>query len=302
MRGTLQQALFFAGALVSSLSAAEWTPEVFDYDPPVRLEVQEAPTRRAYRMSGTLQTELIFKDIRGADVPVLITLPARGEAPFPCVVLAHGFTSNKEEVTRQMGRALVERGFGCIAIDLPKHGERPGGPPKELFGPDRPTAYQNIVQAVIEIRQTIDLAETMREFRTDDGVFLAGYSMGSWIGTLAGAADRRVKAMVLMVGGSAAVTASRLEDENPGLPDRLNLVHHYEVLQHNRAIAKFAPRPILMLNGEKDLLVPRVRTEALYRAAGAPKEIRWFDAGHLLPAKAYNEGADWLLEQLKAGR
>jgi pimeloyl-ACP methyl ester carboxylesterase len=225
-------------------------------------------------------------------------MPAGRQGPFPVVVLVHGFSSNKEEVSRQLAHALTRVGFACIAMDMPGHGERPGKP-RNMFGPDRQAAYENVVHAVKDVRQTMDLAETRRDLDTSSGIFLAGYSMGSWIGTLAGAADRRVKAMVLMVAGSAATAAKELEEEGPGIKERLDLVHHFAVLRHNLAIAKFAPRPVLMLNGKKDPMVPPERTKVLFEAAGNPKEQRWYDSGHLLPFEAHRDAAAWLAKQVK---
>ncbi len=281
------------------LRAEEWSPDVFDYDPPVKLTVRQAETRRAYNLSGTRQEEVFFKDIRGHEVPVLITRPATGDGPFPVVVLVHGFASNKEGVSRQLSRPLTDRGFATMAMDMPNHGERPGKPPKNMFGPDRKAAFENIVQAVKDVRQTIDLAETRRELDTSNGVYLAGYSMGAWMGTLAAAADRRVKAMVVMVGGSAVTGAESRSKEGPGNGDRLDLVHEYAVLRHNLALPKFSPRPVLLMNGRKDPLVPPERAKLLYESARQPKEQRWYDSGHLLPSEAYRDAAEWLARQVK---
>lgn len=277
---------------------ADWSPTVFDYDPPDRLEVHDAPTRKPYNLSGTRQVELVFKDVKGKEVPVLLTMPQGRDGPFPLVVLVHGFTSNKEEVSHQLARVLNQRGFACLALDMPGHGERPGQP-SDMFGPNHKEAYENVVEAVKDVRQAIDLAETRKELDTSQGVFLVGYSMGSWIGTLAGAADRRVSAMVLMVAGSATMVNKETKDEAPALKDRLELVHRFAVLRHNAALPRFAPRPVLMMNGKRDILVPADRAKLLFESAGKPKEQRWYDSGHLLPAEAYKDAAEWLTKQIK---
>ena len=51
-------------------------------------------------------------------------------------------------------------------------------------------------------------------------------------------------------------------------------------------IGRFAPHPLLMLSAEHDELIPRFATEALYSAAGQPKQIAWFNSGHVLPPQA----------------
>jgi len=291
-------------AMVSLLSkqavaSDDWSPEGFDYDRPIRLDIRDDPQELTNRVVGTRQQQVIFKDRAGDDVPVLITLPGKGRGPFPVVVLVHGFSSHKQQVTRQLGRALTDRGFACLAPDMPYHGHRPG-PPQKLFTTTQPSqARDNIVQAIQDIRQTIDLAEARRELRASKGVGLIGYSMGAWFGTLAGASERRIKAMVLMVGGSAAVDASKEpKTANQNDAEQLDLFRRFVAIRPLEAIGEFAPRPLLMQNGKQDSLVPIDQAKALYDAARKPKEHRWYDASHLLNRKACQEAADWLATQM----
>lgn len=290
-------ALTQANAEQPESAPAEWTPEIFDYTRPARIEMTDTTAEMKTRMTGLRQQRLVFQSVDGERVPVLMTMPRAGPGPFPLVLLVHGFESNKEGVSRQLARVLADCQMACLAIDLPFHGERSGSP-KEMFPPDKlDEAYRHAVQAVKELRQAIDLAETRRELDTSHGIGLIGYSMGAWIGTLAGVADRRVNAMVLMVPGSAVVTAGRREAEGPGVPERLDLVHAYPMLRHNTALPRFSPRPVLLQNGKKDILVPSERAMALYEAAGAPKESRWYDSGHLLPRLAYEQAAEWIMKK-----
>ena len=32
----------------------------------------------------------------------------------------------------------------------------------------------------------------------------------------------------------------------------------------------------------------------LYEAAAEPKQLKWYESGHLLPAEAYEEAAEWV--------
>lgn len=282
----------------AATSSESWTPETFDYERPDRLQFDDETERMKTRMTGLNQKRYVFTNLRGERVAVLLTLP-RGEPPFPVVLLAHGFEHDKDGVARQLARPLADVGLASLAIDLPFHGERPG-PPEKMFPKKHPEeSYRNVVNAVMDLRQAIDLAEQLRDLHTSRGVLAAGYSMGAWLVTLAAGADRRINGMVLMVAGSAAITAETREAEGPGLAERLDLVHRYPVLRHNAAIARFGPRPLLMLNGRKDVLVPQERAKALYAAAREPKESRWYDAGHLLPAPAYREAAEWLASKVR---
>jgi fermentation-respiration switch protein FrsA (DUF1100 family) len=113
--------------------------------------------------------------------------------------------------------------------------------------------------------------------------------MGSWIHSVVGPSDERVQAMVLMVGGThdispAALMLPQLAASDPRL-----------------AIAHFAGKPVLMLAGRKDYVVTPDMVQRLYDAAAEPKELRWYDAGHLLSAKAYEDGAEWVAKIVRAG-
>jgi fermentation-respiration switch protein FrsA (DUF1100 family) len=60
-----------------------------------------------------------------------------------------------------------------------------------------------------------------------------------------------------------------------------------------RHLPRFAPRPVLFVNMKGDEAVPPSSSEALFAAAGEPKEIVWFEGGHReLPGRALK--AMWL--------
>ncbi len=65
-------------------------------------------------------------------------------------------------------------------------------------------------------------------------------------------------------------------------------------------LANFTPRPVLMLNAEHDPTVTPEMESRLFAAAAGPKEQRWYDSGHPLPATAYDDAAQWATEQWPA--
>src|SRR5258706_15885015 len=140
-------------------------------------------------------------------------------------------------------------------MDLPLHGERPGDPRQLTNLANMPTAMSRCRQAVIDLRQTIDVAETRADLDAKSGVFLAGYSLGALIDSVAGPADPRVKAMLLMVGGA------------PEFPPALSLIPELACLNPGLAIPHFVGRPLLMLNGNADQTITRAMKERRVRAA-----------------------------------
>lgn len=281
-----------------SAEEAEWSPNVFDYNRAARLQVRDAKNPDTGTIAGATQQHLIFRDLKNEDVPVLITVP-RGPGPFPVVLLVHGFASTKEQITRQVAPALIQRGMACAAIDLPMHGLRKG-PPAALFDEAHPKkTYEHVVQAVTDLRQTIDLLETRKDLNASAGVYLAGYSMGGWIGALAGASERRVPGMVLMVPVSEAAALEQKPKTILGRGQKA-LLERYASLRPTGAVDYFGPRPLLIQAGNKDVYLPKDAAEALLSAAHDPRELRWYDSGHILPDQAMNEAAAWIKKQLES--
>jgi dienelactone hydrolase len=235
------------------------------------------------RAAGPLDiVHLRYVDAVGDVVPALLCTPKGRKCPFPVVIAVHGLGSNKAQVCAQVAPALAERGFAVLAADMPRHGERRGDPHSVLDRTNLAQSFQLLQQAIIDVRQLIDLAETRPELETTNGVVAVGYSMGSWINSVVGPADERVRAMVLMVGGAhdvppAALLLPQLAASDPRL-----------------AIAHFAGRPLLMLAGKADSVVTPDMVKRLYDAAREPRELRWYDGGHLLPSVAYEDAASWI--------
>jgi dienelactone hydrolase len=225
---------------------------------------------------------LRFRDALGGVVPALLCTPAGKTGPFPLVIAVHGLTSNKAQVCAQVGPTLAAKGYAVLAADMPHHGERPGNPFDLVDGRHRKESFKLHRKAVTDVRQLIDLAEQRPDLDTSRGVVLVGYSMGSWISSLAGPADPRVRAMVLMVGGALEVPVASLKSPEVAATDpRL-------------AIAHFAGRPLLLLNGKEDSIVLPDWSRRLYAACPEPKRQIWYDSNHLLPPQAYDDAADWI--------
>lgn len=223
-----------------------------------------------------------FQDEQGEWIPAMLATPAGKAGPFPLIVATHGIFSHKMQVLGQVGPALLEKGYAVLAVDLPLHGER-AGMPLEILDSKNPARMASIWRrAVINIREAIDVVQSAGVADQSKGVTVVGYSLGSWMSTLLGAADPRVHAMVLMVGG-----ATELSAEMMALPEVANS-------DPRVAIAAFSPRPILMLNARNDRTVTPAMAERLYKAALEPKEQRWYDMGHLLKDPAFKDAADWI--------
>jgi alpha-beta hydrolase superfamily lysophospholipase len=292
-----------------------WSADPFRYDRPAKLVVEESTPTAAQAdwhsrppqmkadepepvATGPAKPRVVeqmnvlrlrFKDADGEVVPVLLCTPRDRKGPFPVVVAVHGLTSNKAQVCAQVAPGLTRRGFAVIAADMPRHGERPGDPYSVLDHSNPIRSFQLARRAIDDVRQTIDLAESRPELDTKSGVVLVGYSMGSWINSVVGPADDRVRAMVLMVGGAADIPPAAL------------LLPQVAAIDPRLAIAHFVGRPLLLINAKQDPIVKPDMAERLYNACPEPKRQVWYDCGHLLTLDAYEDAAKWIAETVGSG-
>jgi dienelactone hydrolase len=295
--------------IAGAANADGWDPTLFSYDReklvvevttptaaqvawlarPARLKIaaddlKETTSDVKPRTVGPVDIlHLKFRDSDGEVVPALLATPRGKPGPFPVVIAVHGLTSNKAQVIAQLAPALAKQGFALIAPDMPRHGER-AGDPYTLLDVSRPLkTFEMVRQTVRDVRVCIDVAEKRPELDTRRGVVLMGYSLGSWVNAVAGPADDRVKAMVLMVGGAhdipiAALPIPQLRSTDP-----------------RTAIAHFSPRPLLLINAKNDMIVTPDMGKRLFEACNAKfSEQRWYDCGHLLINTAYEDAAKWV--------
>ena len=241
--------------------------------------------RAEHPVAGGRRLELRFGRAGGADaeqVPAVLLLPA-APAPAPAAVLLHGYSSRKEQMAEDVGQALLRRGLASLAIDLPLHGERAGD--VDFRSVRNPLALaQAWRRAGADARLAFGYLAARAE--VDAGrLALVGYSMGSFLGVTVAADAPAVRALVLAAGGDLP-TGTPFERLVRGAADPL------------KAVRRFDGRPLLMVHGRRDGTVRPEQAQRLFDAAIEPKELRWYDAGHYLPAYAVDEAATWLAERL----
>jgi dienelactone hydrolase len=218
-----------------------------------------------------------------AIVPAILLLPRDLERKVPAALLLHGYSSHKERMAYTIGRALAIRGIAALAIDLPLHGEREASREEALFNP---LALLSHWQLTLE--ECAAALQWLAHHERCDASRLAivGYSLGAYIAVTAAAQNTRVRAVVLAAGGDLPRTP--LDQVVRSVADPMT------------DIQCIAGRPILMLNGRFDRTVRPPHAERLFKAAGEPKQMRWFNSGHILPAEAIGEAADWLVGHLES--
>lgn len=234
---------------------------------------------RTVRGGRRLALEL---DIGRQTVPGAFLIPD-APRPAPAALLIHGYSSRKERMTETIGGALLARGVASLALDLPLHGAR---------ATDRADVdLRNPLAVARQWRMAVDESTTALhwlERRPEvDGMPLGviGYSLGSYLAVLLAARDPRIRAVVVAAGGDLPAL---------GRLDRLVRA----AVDPLKAVKRLDGRPLLVVHGRWDRTVRPEQAERLFAAAPEPKQIRWYDAGHWLPERAIEEGAEWMAREL----
>ena len=236
---------------------------------------------------------------RGDRVPGRILLPPPPDdagdpaPPYPLVLLQHGAGGSKDAPYLDAAAGpWVRAGAAVLSFDFPLHGERVSDKMTEQLLAIIATPQANndgfssllweefVRQSVIDLQSALDAAEQVAQIDAKRVVF-AGFSLGSILGAIFCGLDPRPRAAALAIGGGGFG------------PSHLDPASY---------IGQFAPRPLLLLGADKDDRVPRCRTERLYEAACAPKEIEWYDVAHAeIPGVAFKRMWEFLRPHLELG-
>ncbi len=106
------------------------------------------------------------------------------------------------------------------------------------------------------------------------------------MGALTSGVEHRIKAFDLIAGGAAPVSEyveyapADLQDELTTILERTDPLHFVGLAE---------PSELLFQNGRQDEIVPEAALEALADAGSEPKEVRWYQAGHVPNERMWTE-------------
>lgn len=136
-------------------------------------------------------------------VPYVITLPPRGTAPVPVVLLLHGLNGTGPSLLFQHADALAARGLAAAAIDFPLHGARKGATvfldplDAATFAVHTRHAISDVLYVVAALRAGRLLPPELA-LPAPVTVRLLGYSLGAMVGAAALGLDQAIGTSVLM--------------------------------------------------------------------------------------------------------
>lgn len=249
---------------------------------------------------GYVRKRLTFEGTQGEPIPALAVSPQGGGGPWPCIVMLYGAGQQKEFLDDLAGPITAE-GFAAIMPEQYGCGERAI---EKSSGIGELLTYRK--RAGLNYQEARNLADALSRCKEFDveRLYLWGFSFGAFCCAPIMAAEPRFKACVFTVGGGDFKTILRDSPafDNLGIwrrPAGLFFQWLFAPMDPVLYAGKISPRPILMLNALHDQFIPRSATEAFFKAANEPKEIRWFDTDHVgqqndMALTVIRSGTNWL--------
>lgn len=181
--------------------------------------------------------------------------PAKSGAPT--ILYFHGNGGSLKERSERFAR-YTEGGLGMLMMTYRGYGGSTGTPSEAANVADAKLAYAWLIENGVAARDII----------------LYGESLGSGIATQIAAANP-VRGLVLDAPYTSIVDVAARQ--YPFLPVRALLLDRYETLRYIGRVKA----PLLIIQGERDQVIPVGMGRAVYAAAPEPKRMITFpDAGH----------------------
>lgn len=215
-------------------------------------------------------------------VPAALCLP-KGNGPWPVVLFLHGLGGSRNDAATALAPLACPLGIAVLSTDAQHHGERKREG-VELFSADVAAMVAGVRQSITDNRRALDYIASHPDLDAKR-VVLIGASMGGIMGSIVTALDERVTGAFLIVGGGdweTLVIRSEIEAARAVRAVIGDIAAHREALAFVEPVnfaAHIAPRPLHMLNGRDDRIVPAACGQALFDAAREPKRIVWYEGG-----------------------
>ena len=266
--------VFVSGMLLSGCTTDEYARQIIQQDTGFG-KIREAMTGTSEQLvkNKTISAARCYTMPDKTEIDVWIVKAAGGRSRGTVLVL-HGLCDSKVTYKR-LAEMLSKKGFDVVLPDLRAHG--------------RSTGKYVTYGALEKHDQHRVMDELLRENLVAEPVYAFGVSLGASVAIQYAAIDSRVQGVLAMAATRDMRTFARRmlkllseEDFDKALA-RSGDLGDFDPAEASaiEAIAKVRC-PVLLVHGKLDTVVPYTDSEALYAAAGGPKELElvpW--AGHL---------------------
>jgi dienelactone hydrolase len=261
--------------------------DLFHYDPSAPLEVI---TRGVERRGEAVVCDLTFVGVKDPIKAYLVT-PAK-PGPHAAILYVHWYgepaTTNRTEFLEE---AVALAGRGVVSLLVDAMWSQPGWWKNRNPGTD----LAGGVRQVIELRRALDLL--LAQPGVDpQRVALVAHDFGAMFGAVAGAADQRPKAYVLLA-PTPRLADWYLFNVKPASVE--DYQRELAPLDPILAVGALAPAPVFYQFAAHDKYVPPPRPAEFYEATRLPKTMATYDADHdLTPPAVGTDRVAWLAKEL----
>jgi len=213
----------------------------------------------------------------------------RGKAKRPAVIVLH-ILDGKFRVARLVSRYLAGRGMHALLLKMAYYGpRRPKDPARrKKLSQDLPTMLSGVRQTVLDIRRAALLLSTLPEV-DPERISIAGVSLGGFLAALASGVDGRFyRTAVVLAGGRMEKVFLGNSKEARSIKRYLlsrgftekKLLRVLAPIEPCRYAHRIDPSSLLMVNADKDPVVPALSARAFAEAAGKGVKIHWIHGDH----------------------
>ncbi len=261
----------------------------FAYDASKPLQVR---TRSIDRGTGGIEVrDISFTGATGGRQDAYLVLPKQ-RTDRPAVIYAHGAGGDRYELLDEATK-LAQRGAAAMTLDMSYSPRRARQLPTQGIPAVR-ARTQVEVDSVRDIRRGVDVLQSLPEV-DDDRIGYVGWSAGARVGAVAAGVERRIKAFDLVAGGATPVSEYLDEAPQELRPQLEPILNRTDPLHY---VGHASPSALFFQNGSQDEIVPIPALRALADEGSDPKEVRWYDSGHVPSTQAWADSRTWLADEL----
>lgn len=234
-----------------------------------------------------------FQNSRGLNLAGILDKPDT-DGKLPAVVICHGFTGFKEfKPLHELGKTFVENGFVALRFDF-----------SDCIGESEGKCEDMMLSH--QVNDTISAMNFVEDLKFVDRnkIGLTGHSLGGLTAVVASTTDKRIKAIV-PISAPAKREWQNLFDENTitkwlqeGSLDYQSYKRGHIKLHHSfiedlqeydgTKIIKNVKRPVRIIQGDNDDIVPVKNAQALFENANEPKDLKIIEgADHMFLKDEY---------------
>jgi poly(3-hydroxybutyrate) depolymerase len=230
----------------------------------------------------------------------------QSKAKRPAVILGHGHNGDKRGMAQGFGEAFADRSVHLLAVDHPFQGERRRSLDEDICPPRYRLLVKRWIRAVRDLRRAVAVLRARKEVDSARIGYL-GFSLGAVLGGVLAGHEPKLAAAVLIAPAARwevlAATRSRWKlGWNTALLGRwLRCAPCKRLLARvdpARTIQRFAPRPLLVVVGQNDLVIRPLAGLALYERAGKGAQLIKHSGGHAPGPALRVRAARWLVKKL----